>query len=113
MKAVQLHFTDWPDHGVPDSAMNFLGFLHVAMAAQRLATEDAKAHGERRAPPIIVHCSAGVGRSGVFCLVYSTLTFLPFLGRGGAGDVIDVMGTVRKMRQCRRYMVQTVEQVKL
>ena len=59
----------------------------------------------------MVHCSAGVGRSGVFCLVYSTLTFLPFLGRAGSGDSIDIMSTVRRMRSNRRYMVQTIEQV--
>lgn len=110
LKTTQLQFIDWPDHGVPESAMGFLSFLHVAMATQRVATEDAKSQHEKKAPPIVVHCSAGVGRSGVFCLVYSTLTFLPFLGRPQAADGIDILGSVRRMRQCRRYMVQTVEQ---
>eukprot|EP00052_Salpingoeca_macrocollata_P028797 m.282783 g.282783 ORF g.282783 m.282783 type:complete len:1739 (+) comp22900_c8_seq6:352-5568(+) len=111
MHVTQLHFTDWPDHGVPESAVCFLNFLHTAMAAQRAASDEAKQQAERRAPAVLVHCSAGVGRSGVFCLIYSTLTYLPFLGRSGCSE-ISVMESVRKMRTSRRYMVQTVDQYK-
>lgn len=109
-KCMQMHFLDWPDHGVPDSAASFLSFLHSVMSAQRTAKKESKAAGDVSCP-LIVHCSAGVGRSGVFCTIYSALTYLPYLGRGPMAE-IDVLSIVRKMRSCRRYMVQTAAQYK-
>ena len=111
-KLVQLQFNDWPDRGVPESSIAFLSFLHVAMSTQRLACEEAKKTFEPKPPPIVVHCSAGVGRTGVFCLVYSSLTFLPFLGRPGVPEFFDILETVRRLRESRRYMVQTLDQYK-
>ncbi len=56
-----------------------------------------------------MHCSAGVGRTGSFCVLYAVLTYLPLM-HTGAVDVIDIMSLVRRMRASRRYMVQTVAQ---
>lgn len=62
-------FTSWPDYGVPSSAMAMLNFLQrvrdqqAAMVKQQLGT---KWTGHPRGPPMVVHCSAGIGRTGVF-----------------------------------------------
>ena len=67
---VQLQMTSWPDHGVPGSASSFLA-LH---SAYRATTDQAGASG----PPVI-HCSAGVGRSGTFFCKASTLLLAAIL----------------------------------
>ncbi len=84
--------------------MGFLSFMHVAMATQRVATEDAKAQHEKRAPPIVVHCSAGVGRTGVLCGIDICLQRAKEIGH------FDVPATVVHMRRDRPGSVQTVLQ---
>lgn len=59
----------------------------------------------------MLHCSAGVGRTGVFCTVYSALSALPYLSRGTLKE-LNVLDIVQRMRQSRRYMVQTQQQYK-
>lgn len=59
-------FTSWPDYGVPASAAAMLGFLQRVREKQ---AEMVKALGDSwtghsRGPPIVVHCSAGIGRTG-------------------------------------------------
>ncbi|EGD81760.1 hypothetical protein PTSG_11881 [Salpingoeca rosetta] len=105
----QLHFTSWPDRGVPHDPVMFLSFLHTAMAAQNAAHKQALSMKEESMPPIVVHCSAGVGRTGVFILVYSILTYLPYVNKGGR-YVLNVRETIQRMRKYRRYLVQTVDQ---
>lgn len=54
------HYTTWPDFGVPDSPASFLNFLFKVRESGALGDD----HG-----PAVVHCSAGIGRSGTFSLV--------------------------------------------
>lgn len=61
---IQFHYTTWPDFGVPRSPLAFLKFLRDV--------RQSDAFGFQYGPPI-VHCSAGIGRSGTFCLVDSCL----------------------------------------
>uniref|UniRef100_A0A3B3BJR2 Tyrosine-protein phosphatase non-receptor type n=1 Tax=Oryzias melastigma TaxID=30732 RepID=A0A3B3BJR2_ORYME len=58
------HYTTWPDFGVPESPASFLNFLFKVRESGSLSTE----HG-----PPVVHCSAGIGRSGTFALVDTCL----------------------------------------
>lgn len=80
------------------------------MAAQHKAVGEASAAGERGPPPILVHCSAGVGRTGTFIAIYSVLNSLPFISKGVVRG-IDIRAIVIGMRRCRRYMVQTPSQL--
>eukprot|EP00730_Choanoeca_flexa_P003688 TRINITY_DN11475_c0_g1_i1.p1 TRINITY_DN11475_c0_g1~~TRINITY_DN11475_c0_g1_i1.p1 ORF type:complete len:1545 (+),score=458.13 TRINITY_DN11475_c0_g1_i1:42-4676(+) len=109
LTVTQVHYTGWPDRGVPSTVVSFLNFLHTAMAAQNAAHNLSKAAGVRKSPPMTVHCSAGVGRTGVFILVYSVLTYLPYVNKDEK-YALDVLATVRRMRTFRRYLVQTQEQ---
>lgn len=63
----QFHYTTWPDFGVPNSPIAFIEFLKKVRAAGVL---------ESSVGPAVVHCSAGIGRSGTFCLVDSCLVLV-------------------------------------
>ncbi|XP_076263869.1 tyrosine-protein phosphatase Lar isoform X2 [Rhynchophorus ferrugineus] len=89
----QLQFTAWPDHGVPDHPAPFLQFL------RRVRTLNPSDAG-----PIIVHCSAGVGRTGCFIVIDSMLE------RMRHEKTVDIYGHVTCLRAQRNYMVQTEDQ---
>lgn len=64
------HYTTWPDFGVPESPASFLNFLFKVRESGALGMD----HG-----PAVVHCSAGIGRSGTFSLVDSCVVLVsPF-----------------------------------
>uniref|UniRef100_A0A0K0D9L1 Protein-tyrosine-phosphatase n=1 Tax=Angiostrongylus cantonensis TaxID=6313 RepID=A0A0K0D9L1_ANGCA len=87
----QLHFKGWPDHGVPDTVFPLLTFMHYV----------AEIHSTG---PIVVHCSAGVGRSGSFILMDSMRRHLINSRK------LNLMGHLMHMRRQREKVVQTVEQ---
>lgn len=93
-KAVtHFHFTAWPDKGVPRNVTSIVDFRN------KVVNHDDDSKG-----PMIIHCSAGVGRTGTFM----ALDFLIKQGeREGFVDVINCVGT---MRHQRVHVVQTVEQ---
>uniref|UniRef100_A0A8C2XBD3 Tyrosine-protein phosphatase non-receptor type 23 n=1 Tax=Cyclopterus lumpus TaxID=8103 RepID=A0A8C2XBD3_CYCLU len=90
---VHLQFTSWPELGLPDSKSNLLSFI-----------QEVHGHYLHQRPlhtPVVVHCSSGVGRTGVFCLLYAALQELE------AGNGIpDLPLLVKKMRQQRKNMLQ-------
>merc|ERR1719183_2112236 len=89
-------YTGWPDHGVPDTAGPVIEFLR----AVRGATSGS-------ASPILVHCSAGIGRTGTFMSIDIGMQELQSEWR-----VTDIKGNVTKMRQERGGSVQTAVQYK-
>jgi receptor-type tyrosine-protein phosphatase F len=89
----QLQFTAWPDHGVPDHPAPFLQFL------RRVRNLNPPNSG-----PIVVHCSAGVGRTGCFIVIDSMLE------RMRHEKTVDIYGHVTCLRAQRNYMVQTEDQ---
>ncbi|XP_076346267.1 tyrosine-protein phosphatase Lar-like isoform X2 [Tachypleus tridentatus] len=89
----QFQFTAWPDHGVPDHPTPFLVFLRRV-----------RAMNPPEAGPMIVHCSAGVGRTGCFIVIDSMLERLKH------ENTVDIYGHVTCLRAQRNYMVQTEDQ---
>ncbi|XP_037777162.1 tyrosine-protein phosphatase non-receptor type 9-like isoform X1 [Penaeus monodon] len=105
-KVEHMQFTSWPDYGVPDSAMAMLEFLaHVREAQARLTSSlGDKWTGHPLGPPIVVHCSAGIGRTGTFCTLDICIRRLEEVG------TIEVKGTVEKIRSQRAYSIQMPDQ---
>ncbi|XP_045132303.1 tyrosine-protein phosphatase non-receptor type 9-like isoform X5 [Portunus trituberculatus] len=101
-----MQFTSWPDYGVPDSAMAMLEFLgYVRESQARLtAAYGSSWTGHPLGPPIVVHCSAGIGRTGTFCTLDICIRRLEETG------TIDVKGTVEKIRSQRAYSIQMPDQ---
>jgi len=61
-----LHFTEWPDHGVPQDPKHFLEFLdELESVRQHVSLSLGQA---QEVQPVLVHCTAGVGRTGVIIL---------------------------------------------
>eukprot|EP00055_Hartaetosiga_balthica_P000247 m.136065 g.136065 ORF g.136065 m.136065 type:complete len:439 (-) comp10401_c0_seq1:80-1396(-) len=97
------HFISWPDHGVPDSPES------VMQLVQNFRQEhQGKSASLDSLPPIVVHCSAGCGRTGTIIALDSTLRSL---NQYGLYSKIDVYNTVLQLRKQRIAMVQTREQM--
>lgn len=75
-EVTQLHFPSWPDFGAPAQPSHLLALVELANSHQRpYATYDAPESGEH-VRPMLVHCSAGCGRTGAFCTVDSVIDML-------------------------------------
>ncbi|XP_030289795.1 receptor-type tyrosine-protein phosphatase F-like isoform X5 [Sparus aurata] len=89
----QFQFMAWPDHGVPEYPTSTLAFLRRVKACNPPDTG-----------PMVVHCSAGVGRTGCFIVIEAMLE------RMKHEKSVDIYGHVTCMRSQRNYMVQTEDQ---
>ena len=94
---IQFHYIAWPDFGVPESPTTFLNFLSCVRAKKVL---------ENHFGPAVIHCSAGIGRSGTFALVDTCFVYLekriPF----------DIKETLLEMRHSRMGLIQTAQQLR-
>ncbi|XP_030386559.1 tyrosine-protein phosphatase non-receptor type 9 isoform X2 [Scaptodrosophila lebanonensis] len=99
-------FTSWPDYGVPSSAMAMLNFLQKVRdkQAQMVRALGDTWAGHARGPPIVVHCSAGIGRTGTFITLDICISRLEDVGTA------DIRGTVEKIRSQRAYSIQMPDQ---
>ena len=89
------HFTAWPDHDVPslhDELLQFIGYVQ-----ENITQSEA---------PILVHCSAGVGRTGTFITLFNLRAAIL------KGKPISIYYLVHEMREHRPHMVQTFRQYK-
>ncbi len=71
----QYHFKAWPDHGVPHDPGAVLGFLQDINLRQKSLSDEGQAPG-----PVVVHCSAGIGRTGTFIVVDILLNLITHQG---------------------------------
>ena len=100
-----LQYADWSDHGCPSEVGTYLEFLEE-MGALRQHTATEIPAGRNRNPPVLVHCSAGVGRTGVTILCDILLHCVDH------NLDVDVPKVLTHLRQQRMLMVQTVAQYK-
>ncbi|XP_053928538.1 receptor-type tyrosine-protein phosphatase F isoform X14 [Cuculus canorus] len=94
----QFQFTDWPEQGVPKTGEGFIDFIGQVHKTKEQFGQDG---------PITVHCSAGVGRTGVFITLSIVLERMRYEGR------VDMFQTVKTLRTQRPAMVQTEDQYQL
>ncbi|XP_014066537.1 tyrosine-protein phosphatase non-receptor type 21 isoform X1 [Salmo salar] len=97
-----LQYTDWPDHGCPEDFKGFLSYLEEIQSVRRHtnSTSDPK----NTNLPVLVHCSAGVGRSGVVILSEVMIACLEH------NEMLDIPTVLNMLRQQRMMMVQTISQ---
>ncbi|XP_019737954.1 tyrosine-protein phosphatase non-receptor type 4 [Hippocampus comes] len=89
----QIQYLAWPDHGVPDDSTDFLDF--VALVRSKRTGQDQ---------PVVVHCSAGIGRTGVLITMETALCLME------CGQPVYPLEIVRTMRDQRAMMIQTPSQ---
>uniref|UniRef100_A0A8C1Y6J4 protein-tyrosine-phosphatase n=1 Tax=Cyprinus carpio TaxID=7962 RepID=A0A8C1Y6J4_CYPCA len=105
-QVTHFQFLSWPDYGVPSSALSLIDFLGAVKHQQQWAVQafGSQWRGHPLGPPMVVHCSAGIGRTGTFCALDICLSQLQDVG------TLNVCQTVRRMRAQRAFSIQTPEQ---
>ncbi|XP_071875153.1 tyrosine-protein phosphatase non-receptor type 2-like isoform X2 [Bombus fervidus] len=96
---LHFHYTTWPDFGVPQSPTAFLHFLTDVRQSGAL---------DQNVGPPVVHCSAGIGRSGTFCLVDTCLVLIEESGLNS----VNVREVLIEMRRHRMGLIQTPDQLR-
>ncbi|XP_063431850.1 tyrosine-protein phosphatase non-receptor type 9-like isoform X1 [Mytilus trossulus] len=101
-----IQFTSWPDYGVPRTGTAFLDFLFRVRSCQADATKrlGSSWKGHALGPPIVVHCSAGIGRTGTFMTIDISLRQLDDTHK------VDIKETVRRIRSQRAFAIQMPDQ---
>ncbi|XP_071501787.1 uncharacterized protein [Diadema antillarum] len=94
----QFHYLSWPDIGVPEYYTTLLDFVEAVLH------HHATMSPADRTRPMLVHCSAGAGRTGTFLTLYNMLCMMQETGEA------DIFGFVNQMRENRIEMIQTQEQ---
>ncbi|KAG7216011.1 hypothetical protein INR49_003533, partial [Caranx melampygus] len=97
---LHFHYTTWPDFGVPESPASFLNFLFKVRESGCLNSDQG---------PVVVHCSAGIGRSGTFCLVDTCLLLMSIRKDPSSVRIRDVL---LEMRRYRMGLIQTADQLR-
>jgi len=101
---IQLQTLAWPDHGLPNSPDPIINLI----IKKNEFVEHYNRLNNGNIGPVVVHCSAGCGRTGTFCTVDSTLSLLQNLQQNDPTDLI--FKVVQHFRQQRIAMVETFAQ---
>ncbi|CEQ41844.1 SPOSA6832_03595 [Sporobolomyces salmonicolor] len=127
-RVTHVEYLGWRDHGVPESPLHLLRFI------QRMNTLNASLSSSVTPAPILLHCSAGVGRTGTYITISSLLPVLsclrnspstlppppptldhplaPYPAKKTIAGTVDYVGwTIDGLRDQRTTMVQTTEQI--
>ncbi|KAG8449024.1 hypothetical protein GDO86_015909 [Hymenochirus boettgeri] len=97
-----LQYTDWPEHGHPEDLKGFLSYLEEIQSVRRHTNSTTDPSSPN--PPVLVHCSAGVGRTGVVLLSEVMIACLEH------NEMLDIPLVLDMLRHQRMMMVQTLSQ---
>jgi len=111
----QIQYMGWMDFGVPDDPLGTLRVIEMAGNTQTSYEQQATQNSEPLVGPMIVHCSAGCGRTGAFCTIDTLMTRLTIdddsMSQEERLGQLDILrATVEKFREQRVSMVQTLRQ---
>lgn len=99
----QLHFVGWPDHGVPEVDRVYDIFQHILQEIDKHVS----------IAPVVVHCSAGVGRTGTLISLYNIYhSFQKQIDLNNAKLKFNIWNVVRKLKEQRLSSVENVLQYK-
>jgi len=104
---IHIQFTSWRDRGVPVEPGHLVQLVQLTRVLSQVGPSEDR--GERE-PPLLVHCSAGVGRTGTFICMDQLMRAVEAAGgkvETSNGPLIDIFYTVYQLRRQRRYLVQT------
>ena len=106
-----LQYTDWGDTGCPTNVRSYLDFLEEISSLRTHIATSSEVNSNRssyrnRNPPVLIHCSAGVGRTGITVLCDILLYCVNY------NIDIDIPKMLTHLRQQRMLMVQTIAQYK-
>ena len=100
---IQIHFTGWPDHGIPDTSDDKIFEVFEEMIK---LVDQYKGNG-----PIVVHCSAGVGRTGTFISMYYLDKEIKTQIKEKKEIIrFNIFNLVRKLKEMRICLVQSNSQ---
>ena len=99
---VQIHVTSWPDHEYPDNNKVIDKLIETCDENRKMYSDS----------PIVVHCSAGVGRTGTFIAIYNIIKCLKVEKEMGVLPLFNVFNVVRKLREMRFMLVRSELQYK-
>ena len=98
----QLQFEGWPDHGVPEIDKSYIPFVKIFDYVDKYRQKNKT---------ILVHCSAGIGRTGVFLSVYNLYKEISEQIEKGQNEIIfNIFNLVRILKEMRMYSVENVDQ---
>ncbi|ELU07177.1 hypothetical protein CAPTEDRAFT_228741 [Capitella teleta] len=97
-------YVGWPDYDVPSPASSFLDFMLHVRQEQQARVLSSHWTGHPNGPPMVVHCSAGIGRTGTFITMDISTRRLADIG------TVDIVKTVRRIRSQRAFSIQMPEQ---
>ena len=99
----QMHFISWPDHGIPEMDKVYNDF-------KKIIEEVENQHNEFL--PVVVHCSAGIGRTGTFISFYNVHNIIKNFKKDESIN-LSIFNLVRKLKEQRMGLVENVLQYKL
>lgn len=95
-------YNTWPDHGVPSNAAGEMDPTNC-LNLVRLIRQERRGHNDQ---PIVVHCSAGIGRTGTFIAIDHAISAIL------AREEVNLLDTIDQIREDRMGMIQHTEQYK-
>ena len=104
-KFPHLQFKDWPDHSTPN-IQNYVQLFQYLFNFIDERNNDNKTKNN----PVLVHCSAGIGRTGVFLTLYGICNEINKAIQQGQEITFSVFNFVRKLKEMRMFSVENINQ---